>query len=161
MGNGPPEAAAAALGAGGAAGPVDVGQTPVHGNYAIETTWPEREIRHNISDLELDMLQKGQSDQAFNVMLAAGGAAVGAAPQVARDLYGAFRAATPVPLDLASVFVLLIFGGALTAAGVAYMFWKQRTSPVDAKVAEIRERTNRTLHLIRTGDAAPRRTGQT
>jgi hypothetical protein len=101
------------------------------------------------------MLHKGHaedriSDKMFDVFLAACGAAAGAAPQVAKDLWGAFAAKPSVPHDMFGIVALLIFGGGVAAAVVSTLFWKRKSQPtlVDLKVAEIRERTNRTKHMV-------------
>src|ERR1700686_4574644 len=72
------------------------------GGIPVRTTQPDFLLRHNISDEELTMLQKSRSDEAWEMTLAAGGAAVGAAPQVLRDLFNAFYAKN-APLDWVSV----------------------------------------------------------
>jgi hypothetical protein len=139
----------ATLGSGGVSVPpkkTESGGAP--GSYTITTTLPDNELRHNISDQELDMLYKGQSDPPFNVMLAAGGVAAGAFPQLVRDLYNAFRVNPSIPLDLASVLVLLLFGGAAAAAGVSWFFWRKSAPPAENLATQIRERTNRTLHIV-------------
>ncbi len=125
------------------------------GSFPVETTWPDKEVRHSISDAELDMLHQGHvndraSDKAFDVFLAACGAAAGAAPQVVKDFWGAFFAKQSAAHDIFGVVALLVFGGALALAFAMRLFWKQADGPsaVDAKVVEIRERTNRTSHLI-------------
>lgn len=129
---------------------------PSEPSFTIATTMPDEELRHDISDLELDMLHRGhasdrESDRAFDVFLAACGAAAGAAPQVIKDLASAFFASNPVGHDVFGIVALLIFGGAITTAAVMRMFWKAQQTPtaVDLKVLEIRARSNRRLHVVR------------
>jgi hypothetical protein len=146
-------------GVGATLGSDQTANTPFVGGYTIGTTYPDEELRHNISDGELDMLHRGdaskrEADQAFNMMLAAGGVVAGSAPQFFRDIANAYFVAKPTPIEFAGLIGVVIFAGAIVATGISYFFWKKRSgaSAVDAKVVEIRARQNRTFHIVRPAD---------
>jgi hypothetical protein len=113
----------------------------------IKTTQPDILLRHSISDEELTMLQKSKSDKAWEMTLAALGAAAGSAPQVARDLYAAFWAKSS-PLDGASVIGLLIFGGACITALSTWVLSQGQQSEADTLAGAIRERTKASFEVI-------------
>jgi hypothetical protein len=117
------------------------------GGTIIKTTHPDVLLRHNISDEELTVMQKSKSDKAWEMLLAALGAAAGSAPQVVRDLYGAYWARS-APLDGASVISLLIFGGACVSALATWVLSSEHQSEADALAAAIRERTKTSFEVF-------------
>lgn len=103
----------------------------------IVTTQPDRILRHNISDEELDMLVTGKSDSAREIFLLASGGVLGAVTQGLSTILKYYRTKEGEPnnlgtADFISVIVLfscLVLAVALFAVSNARA--KQTKSLVD------------------------------
>lgn len=117
-----------------------VGVPPDRSGYTIVTTRPDTLIRHDISDEELGMLEKGSSDKVWDAMWAFCGAAIGAAPNAIASLWEFFFATSPKQMDKLELFQLLIFIASLGIA-IALLIASKRTDGAAELVRNIRERS--------------------
>jgi hypothetical protein len=164
-----PKAAPVALGAGGGRpiGALGVSQAAsAPGDVLVETTFPDLEIRHTISDADAVTLMSGsarsrEADQAFDIFLAAAGVCAGSVLQAARDIANTiyFKAA-PDSWGMLGIAIFFVSAGVCALAFILWRRWKDQ-SPAELKLQEIRDRTNRTLALVKATDMRQSRTDST
>jgi len=107
--------------------------------FEIETTQPERLLRHDISDEELEILANNGSDGLSQAIWAFFGATLGALLPAADALYQAYwvRTAALTVLGLLSVLILVV-GLVLVVGGNVVS--RNRGSTASSLVREIRSR---------------------
>ena len=151
------------MGTGGSvatASDIVTGQTPSFGDVLYETTLPDKEVQHLLKQSDVEVLMSGharnrESEQAFNVFLAAVFFAAGSLIQAMRDLYAAFWS-NEAPLNIWGVLGIVLFTASAAVAGAAFYAWRtwKEPSAAEKKWAEIQARTNRQLRLVNTLSAS-------
>ncbi len=98
---------------------------PFHGRLArIQVTSPEVELRHYISDEELDLLCEAKAGGAKDICLASLGGFLGSIVPAAEQAMR-FNSSTN-PMGIIGLFSCLLAMGTLTASIVSAVMWKSQ-----------------------------------
>lgn len=110
----------------------------------IVTTLPDDIRRHNISDEDLDLLCESRSDYALEIVLLAGGGAIGSAPAAMSAVFAYLKSTEEAPAKISTVDfsqMMLFFACCAVAICVGLIFKARSNRAIDLR-DKIRARSN-------------------
>jgi hypothetical protein len=110
---------------------------------SIEYTRPDRLLRHDISDEELEMLSGARRDGMSEALWAMIGAAIASLPSAGEAIYKAYLAPQAMPLTEVHLLEIVVFVGAVAAAVSIAIFSSKRGQTSTGLVETIRARSAR------------------
>jgi hypothetical protein len=125
--------------AGGGAAPINPFSTTT--SLSLVTTYPERILRHNISDEELDMLCESKKDFILEFLWAAIGALAGAAPGAIVSIHAFATSKEGFILRGEDLAQIAIFWSAIAVIAVAGTVSFSRERRAKSLQRQIRERS--------------------
>jgi len=109
--------------------------------YNIERTAPDRLLRHDISDEDLDMFMSARRDGLFELMCVFFGVALGDAIAALESVEASYLNAQPIPLSGLGLAKILICAVPLCLAIALWAVSARRAGTTQSLVTKIRQRT--------------------
>lgn len=106
----------------------------------IETTRPERLLRHNISDEDLEMLAGLRREGLSEVFWGLFGASIVSLPPSIAALVDTYSSSPPAPLTVLHLVEIAISAAAITATVLTLIIWRVWGHPARDLVSEIKKR---------------------
>jgi hypothetical protein len=112
-------------------------------DFTIETSFPDKVVRHNISDEQLTVLSSNKSDYMWEAMWASIGAFFGSIISTLTRINHAFWVDEKIPISFLGVVEIGLTSGAFILGIALIVFTHRRKSGPEQMAEEIRKRTRK------------------